>query len=271
MNLIPEMNAYYWLALQDKWVIDPQAAEKLPLRGAVLGTQLVKTHQQLFGKWRGQPCYLVELAEDSVLPEGLETKGLRALTYSLSEEIFALTGRAAQLLFWEKTHQFCSRCGTAVELHPQERAKHCPNCQMIFYPKITPAMIVLVQRGDQILLSRSPHFAQGLYSVQAGFVEAGESVEETVVREIREEVGLEVKNVRYFGSQAWPFPSSLMLGFTAEYAWGELRPHPVEIEDARWCGFEDLPAVLPSKLSIASRLIKSFVDQQKALKFQAMP
>ncbi|MEN9461778.1 MAG: hypothetical protein RIS84_1798 [Pseudomonadota bacterium] len=263
MNLIPETNAYYWLVLQDKWVINPGSAEKLPLRGAILGTQLIQIHQQVFGTWRGQPCYLVELAEDSVLSKDLETKGLRALTYSLSEEVFALTGRAAQLLFWEKTHQFCSRCGAPVKLHPKERAKHCSACQMIFYPKITPAMIVLVQRGDQILLSRSPHFAQGLYSVQAGFVEVGESVEETVVREIREEVGLEIKNVRYFGSQAWPFPSSLMLGFTAEYAWGELRPHPVEIEDARWCNIHDLPALLPSKLSIASRLIKSFIEQPR--------
>ncbi|MEN9847820.1 MAG: hypothetical protein RL368_560 [Pseudomonadota bacterium] len=266
MNLIPEMNAYYWLALQDKWVINPRTVEKLPLRGStLLNASFITSHQQVFGTWRGQPCYLVELVKDSVLPDGLETKGLRALTYSLSEEIFVLTGRAAQLLFWEKTHQFCSRCGAPVKLHPQERAKHCSVCQMIFYPKITPAMIVLVQRGDQILLSRSPHFAQGLYSVQAGFVEAGESVEETVVREIREEVGLEIKNVRYFGSQAWPFPSSLMLGFTAEYAWGELRPHPKEIEDARWCNIHELPALLPSKLSIASRLIKNFIDQQNLL------
>lgn len=258
------MNKAYWLlAHQDKWVIDPRLPEKLPLYGDLAQWGLSTIQQQNLGEWRGRPCYLAELVEDTELPAPLESKSLRTLTYSLSEEIFALAGRAAQVLFWEKTHQFCSRCGTALQLHTQDRAKQCPSCNMVFYPRITPAMIVLVQRGDQVLLSRSPHFAKDLYSVQAGFVEVGESVEETIVREIREEVGLEVKNVRYFGSQAWPFPSSLMLGFTADYAWGELRPHPVEIEDARWCSINDLPALLPSKLSIASRLINSFLKQHR--------
>jgi NAD+ diphosphatase len=135
---------------------------------------------------------------------------------------------------------------------------------MMHYPRLSPAAIVLVRRGDEILLARSPGFPKGLYSVLAGFVEPGESIEETVAREVREEVGIEVRNVRYFGSQPWPFPNSLMIGFTADYAGGELAPEPGEIEDAGWYRADELPESpisVPARVSIARAMIDDFVER----------
>jgi NAD+ diphosphatase len=131
---------------------------------------------------------------------------------------------------------------------------------MLFYPRLSPAVIVLVSCGDKVLLARSPGFPPGMYSVLAGFVEPGESIEETIGREIREEVGIEVENLGYFGSQPWPFPNSLMIGFTAEHAGGELCTDPAEIEDAGWYSAGDLPP-LPPKVSIARAMIDEFVGR----------
>ena len=161
-----------------------------------------------------------------------------------------MAGRAKQIVEWHRTHRFCGRDGTETVPRLAELAKECPRCGMLFYPRLSPAVIVLVKRGDDVLLARSPGFPPGMYSVLAGFVEPGESIEETIEREVCEEVGVEVKNVRYFGSQLWPFPNSLMIGFIADYAGGELRVEPSEIEDAGWYSADDLPT-LPPKVSIA--------------------
>ena len=142
-----------------------------------------------------------------------------------------------------------------------ERGKKCPNCGELFYPRISPAVIVLIKKGNEILLARSPNFPSGLYGLVAGFIEPGESAETAVVREIREEVGIEVKNITYFGTQAWPFPNSLMIGFTAEYDSGEVLPDGVEIEDAGWFSAEKLP-VLPGKISISRKLIDHFLQEE---------
>jgi NAD+ diphosphatase len=159
------------------------------------------------------------------------------------------------------TNRFCGRCGGETEPASGELAMRCTRCGMMHYPRLTPAAIVLIRRGEQILLARSPGFPKGLYSVLAGFVEPGESIEETIVREVREEVGVRVENVRYFGSQPWPFPNSLMVGFTADYAGGELAPEPGEIEDAGWYTVYDLPQ-LPPSTSIARAMIEDFVRRQ---------
>jgi len=142
-----------------------------------------------------------------------------------------------------------------------ERAKECPQCGLLHFPRLAPAIIVLIERGDQLLLARSRRFATGMYSVLAGFVEPGESLEEAVVREIKEEVSLSVKDIRYFGSQPWPFPHSLMIGFTATYAGGEISMEDEEIEDAGWFTVDRLPP-LPGKISIARKLIDSFIEKQ---------
>jgi NAD+ diphosphatase len=178
----------------------------------------------------------------------------------VDEDFFRMAGRAKQIVGWHATHRFCGRCGGKTEPAPGELAKRCTRCGMMHYPRLSPAAIILVERGDLILLARSPGFPKGLYSVLAGFVEPGESIEETVAREIREEVGIGVENVAYFGSQPWPFPNSLMIGFTADYADGELAPDPGEIEDAGWYKAHDLPQ-LPPKTSIARAMIDDFVKR----------
>ena len=165
-------------------------------------------------------------------------------------------------LTWDRTHQYCGQCGSHTEAMPGERARHCPTCGLHYYPRISPAVIVLVTKGDAMLLTRGLHFPPGFYGVLAGFVEAGESLEEAVVREIHEEAGIEVANIRYFGSQPWPFPHQMMVGFTATWASGEIRVDPTELADAAWFTRETLPTIPPS-FSIARRLIDAFLESSR--------
>lgn len=226
---------------------------------------LIPFRQHYLGTFDKIPCYAVEVKSiESLSKSDMMWMPLRAAITDLPYEFFVLAGCAAQILRWDSDYQFCGRCGTKMVIHARERAKQCRHCKVFYYPQLAPAIIVLIYRGQQILLSRSPHFKVGMYSVQAGFVEVGESLEETVVREIREEVGLEIKNLRYFGSQPWPFPHSLMIAFTAEYASGELMIDPKELDDAGWYDIHHLP-LLPAPSSIARHLIEWFVNSIKSL------
>ncbi|MDD4305856.1 MAG: NAD(+) diphosphatase [Methanosarcina sp.] len=217
--------------------------------------------EQYLGALEGTHCYSVELPGDAQVPDGMKFVDLRQAYSEMSEKCFALVNKAVQIMEWDRTNQFCSRCGTKTLRKPEERGKECPDCGELFYPRISPAVIVLIRKGKEILLARSPNFPPDMYSLIAGFVEPGESAEAAVIREIREEVGIEVKNITYFGTQAWPFPNSLMIGFTAEYDSGDIRPDGFEIEDAKWFSVENLP-VLPGKISIARKLIDSFLKEE---------
>ena len=204
-------------------------------------------------------CYAVELPSAEA-PDGAALEGLRALYGRLPDEQYSIAGRAVQILLWDKTHRFCGRCGQPTVNAPGERAKLCPQCGLLSFPRLSPAVIMLIRRGDEeFLLARNRAFAEGFYSVLAGFVEPGESLEEAVAREVREEVSLEIRDIRYFGSQPWPFPHSLMIGFTASYVSGEIRPQADEIVEANWYSRRGELPRLPGKLSIARRLIDSFV------------
>ncbi|MBX2863679.1 MAG: NAD(+) diphosphatase [Leptolyngbyaceae cyanobacterium MAG.088] len=214
---------------------------------------------QYLGTLSNIPCYGVELPADLDLAPGLELHPLRGLYGQIHDTFFAIAGRATQLVEWDRTHQYCGCCATPMAQSLKERVKHCPQCGLRQYPRLSPAVIMLVSRGSEVLLARAPRFRAGMYSVLAGFVEPGESLEETVAREVREEVGVEIKDIRYFGSQPWPFPNSLMIGFTARYASGDIVMDPVEIEAADWFTKESLPPV-PGKLSIARKLIDWFVE-----------
>jgi NAD+ diphosphatase len=172
----------------------------------------------------------------------------------LEDAHFALSGRALQLVDWDRTHQFCGRCGTPTVPKREERVRSCPACKLSAYPRVAPAVMMLVRRGDELLLGRGPHFPAGMYSALAGFVEPGESLEQCVEREVAEEVGVRVSNIRYFASQSWPFPHSLMIAFICDWVSGEIRPQEGEIEAANWFKVLQLPR-LPSKISIARRLI----------------
>lgn len=218
--------------------------------------------QHYLGQLNGQPCYAVELAEDTIPPQGMAFQGLRQVYERLDEDLFGVAGRAVQIVEWDRTHRFCGRCGLALQPREKERTKECPHCGLLHFPRLAPAVIVLVERGHELLMARSRHFAPGVYSVIAGFVEPGETLEQAVEREVLEEVGIRIKDIRYFGSQPWPFPHSLMIGFTATYASGAISINDEEIEDANWFTADNLPG-RPGKISIARRLIEWFLAKQK--------
>jgi NAD+ diphosphatase len=210
-----------------------------------------------------RPAIAFDLGDDFEPQDGLVLKGLRKLHGAVPEGFFRAAGTAKQHLDWLRHHRFCSRCGAPTERHPTHRALACVDCGQLHFPRLSPAVIVLVERGREILLGRSPHFPPGVYSTLAGFVEPGESLEECIDREIQEEVGVRVRNLRYFGSQPHPFPHSLMVGFTADWASGEIDIDPTEIEDAGWFGPESLP-LLPHPMSIARALIEDFLARMNA-------
>ncbi len=217
--------------------------------------------QHYLGQLDGHSCYAVDLPEGTVAPEGMAFEGLRKVYGRLDEDLFWLAARAVQVAEWDRTHCFCGRCGIPLRLRETERAKECPQCGLLHFPRLAPAVIVLVERGHELLMARSRHFAPGVYSVLAGFVEPGETLEEAVEREVLEEVGIRIKDIRYFGSQPWPFPHSLMIGFTATYAGGEIAINDEEIEDAGWFTADNLPGQ-PGKISIARRLIEGFLAKK---------
>ena len=206
------------------------------------------------GDYQGVPCVARTLADDARDVEGLRYTGLRSLFFAIPEPLVAIAARAFQVIEWDRTHRFCGRCGTPTQTKAGERAKECPSCGYVAYPRVSPAMMALVTRGRDLLLARAHRFPAGMFSALAGFVEPGETIEDCIAREVREEVGVEVTDLRYFASQSWAFPHSLMIAFTAEYAGGEIRCEDAEIAEARWFPADALPARPPS-LSIARRLI----------------
>ncbi|MFO7709442.1 MAG: NAD(+) diphosphatase [Desulfobacterales bacterium] len=231
----------------------------IPTMAELLSLGLPAAWAHYFGEWGGRACCAVCLTPDPPVHAGFAWKGLRGLFGLIEEELVWAAGRAGQLVHWHCNHRFCGTCGKPTEDHPAERAKICPGCGLINHPRVSPAVIVAVVRDRRLLLAHSPRFPSKFYSVIAGFVEPGETLEECVRREVLEEVGIRVDNIRYFGSQPWPFPDSLMVAFTAEYAAGEIRVNPAEIADAGWFPAEALPQI-PPPISIARRLIDWFVS-----------
>jgi len=207
------------------------------------------------------PCFAAELAPDAEPPPGAAFSDLRALFGRLGERLFALAGRALQIVEWDRTHRFCGGCGEPTAPSQTERSRGCDGCELVVFPRLAPAVIVCVERGDEILLARSPHFPPGFYSVPAGFVEPGETVEEAVARELAEETGVEVEDIHYFASQPWPFPHSLMLGFTARWRSGDVRIDPTELEDAAFFRFDEMPQWFRGRISIAGWLIEDFLKR----------
>lgn len=211
------------------------------------------------GRHAGRAHVAVGLPEGTnprAMPEGLRANGLRNWFGLVDDETLAIAMRAVQLLEWERKHRFCGACGTRTERVSSERSMKCPACNLAVYPRISPAMMVLVTRGRELLLGRGVNFPAGRFSALAGFLEAGETIEEAVHREVQEEVGLQVKNLRYFASQSWPFPDSLMIAFRAEWAGGDITVDPNELAEAHWFTPDNLPN-LPPPLSVARALIES--------------
>ncbi len=238
-------------------VVDVDGVTRMPTRAEVSQLGLGPDAMQYLGRLGDADCWAAAATVDVDVSNGLTARSLRALAMVLPAAEFAVAGRAVQILQWVETHRFCGRCGTPTEHVARERAFRCPKCTLTAYPRLSPAVIVAVHRPGELLLARAANFPAAFHSVLAGFVEPGESLEETIVREIREEVGIEVGIPRYFGSQPWPFPNSLMLAFDVAWASGELRADGVEILEAAWYRKDALPQIPPS-ISIARRLIDAW-------------
>jgi NAD+ diphosphatase len=256
------MRSSWWFAFrEDKLLVEEKdRIITIPFIRDLTDLNLEPIRKQYLGELDGSPCYSVELVEDAVSPKGMQFLGLRKLFERTGEDLFGIAGKAFQIVNWDRNHQYCGRCGAPNETKSDERAKVCPRCGMLHYPRLSPAIIVAVINDNQILLAHADRFLSGFYSVLAGFVEPGEAFEECVKREVKEEVGIMVKNIRYFGSQPWPFPNSLMVGFTADYDSGKISIDGIEIKDAGWFKANDLPRI-PGKISIARRLIDWFVER----------
>jgi len=210
------------------------------------------------GQWQGRPCYAVQVDPQGVDPLQHLQGSLYTLLGRISDATFAAYGRGFQLLSWQRDHRFCGRCGASTALADGGKAMACSQCEFSCYPRLSPCVIVAVTRGDQLLLAAAAGRRANFYSTLAGFIEPGESAEEAVAREVREEVGIEVDNIRYFQSQPWPFPSQLMLGFYADYAGGEFKLDLEEIEDAGWFTRDNMPPTPPAA-SISGQLIQGFL------------
>jgi NAD+ diphosphatase len=224
-------------------------------------TNLSPTRKQYLGALDGRECYAAELPDIDPDLDGFDLVGLRETFGHLDEELIWIAGRANQLVDWNRNHRYCGQCGNPTKDRTAERAKICPSCGLVNYPRLSPAVIVAVIRNDELLLATNKRFKSGFFSVLAGFVEPGETLEECVAREIQEEVGICVKNIRYFGSQPWPFPNSLMVGFLADYDSGEIHVNRSEIVEAGWFRAHNLPSI-PPRITIARHLIDWFVHQQ---------
>lgn len=255
---------YFLFQGSDLLVIVDHENARIPSRSELdnLGLALQRSHY--LGSLDGHGCFAAAVAEGSTIPPSWAWQGLRALFGRLDDLLFGLAGRAIQVVQWDLTHQFCGRCASPTELSTSERSRICPSCGLVSYPRLAPAVMALVRHGRFLLLARSPHFPEGMFSALAGFVEPGESLEETLHREVREEVGVAITNLRYFGSQSWPFPHSLMIAFVADYLGGDIVPQPGEIEAADWFSIDRLPR-LPHRISIARRLIDASVAEIAAM------
>jgi NAD+ diphosphatase len=215
--------------------------------------------------------YLPGKVEDGIsIPTEWKWKSLYTLYGSFPEEHFALSGRAMQLLQRDRTHQYCGCCGEETFTRVKERCKECTACGHLAFPKLAPVIMALVTRGDEILLARGAHFPEKMYSVLAGYVDPGETLEQCVAREVFEEVGIRVKNIRYFGSQPWPFSHSLLVGFVCEWEDGEIHADPDEISDAGWFDASNHPQ-LPFPLSLSRLMIDAFFDGDKNCIFSGSP
>ena len=268
---VPENSslAAWWCIFQDDrlLVIQQEEGVELPCARELAELGIEALRVQYLGALDERPCYSAEVDASFVLGRLPNSTwlGLRELFSVLPEELFLLAGRAFQVMNWERTHQYCGQCGHLTQAVIHERARVCPQCHLTQYPRISPAIIVAITRERSILLAHAPRFPEGFYSVLAGFVEAGETFEECVRREVREEVGIEVKDIHYFGSQPWPFPHSLMVGFTATYAGGEICVDQQEILEADWFEADKLPKI-PGPYSIARRLIDNFIEEHRSVK-----
>jgi NAD+ diphosphatase len=252
----------HWFVIQgDKILARREAgAVQIPLVHDVSDLGLAAERAHYLGTIDGVPCRTAEVPLAAAAPAGWSFDGLRSFFGAISDVFFTVAARALEVGEWDRSHRFCGSCGTPTIVKADERARECPSCGSLSYPRISPAVIMAVTRGKKILLARARRFPPGFHSVLAGFVEPGETLEQCVSREVMEETGIALKNIRYFASQPWPFPHSLMIAFTAEHAGGEIRVDTSELVEADWYSADALPSI-PDRMTVARRLIDWFCAQ----------
>lgn len=253
----------YWFVFQNDHllIIKGESEQKLPTLTDVSSLKKYFLRHHMIGPHHF--CAEIPSTLSPSLPLSFESISLRKALELLGRDWYKWATKAYSVINWDRNHQFCGRCGSVTQHRKGQFERVCTQCGLSLYPRISPSMIVLIKKNDQLLMARSPHFTPGAYGLIAGFVEVGESIEDAVHREVKEEVGIEIKNLVYYGSQAWPFPDSLMIGFIADYAAGEIAIDKKEIEDAGWYRYDKLPGKPSSSISIAGKLIAHFIAEQK--------
>ena len=254
-------NALYFCVLYDQMLSISEGGIPRPIEVDEFRWVDVEVKSKSYlGAWHDKPCFALDVIGQ--VPPGYAVADLRGWLGRVEPGLFYLAGRAKQIVDMVRNNQYCGRCGEPMENHTSDRARSCASCGLIAYPRLNPSIIVLVRRDDEMLLARNFNWPQGFYSTLAGFVEPGESIEQTVHREIMEEVGIRVKNLRYLGSQSWPFPNSLMLGFHCDYEAGEFHFSDAEIAEARWFRYDAIPNV-PGGTAISRWLIDRFIEEMQ--------
>lgn len=241
-------------------LINENNSFRLPSEKEIELLEIKTQRTQYIGELKGSSCFVSETNGNFSAIGCIILEDLRNLSGVIGESVASVAGRAIHLLEWDHNTRYCGRCGSATFRKQDERAKQCPDCGLLFFPKISPAIIVMIEKDNEILMARSSHFPAGRYGLIAGFVEPGESIEEAIVREVMEEVGICIKDISYFGSQPWPYPDSLMIGFTAKFSGGEICFHDGEIEDADWFRHDEIPHV-PGSTSISGKLVEYFMSK----------
>ncbi|WP_460241368.1 NAD(+) diphosphatase [Aurantivibrio infirmus] len=259
-------NSFYVLMTDDELLVNNETSNWQPLPKTTLRfLDIDPIEQHHIGSYHGESCYALKINKTEALPETFHWEGLRGLLArgAIGKDEFDMVSCAMQVFNWDKSHQFCGQCGQATTAHDSERARMCVHCKIHYYPRISPCVIMLITKGEECLLAQHTQSRSQFYSALAGFIEPGESVENALRREVAEEVALSVGDLSYFGSQPWPFPGQLMLGFHAEYDSGDIKIQEEEIVDARWFHYGDLPQVPPAS-TLSGMLIQGFVEQCKA-------
>ena len=246
-----------WVLLRGSELIVATTGAVLSLPSAAEPPIAVRGEPLYLGTWQGRPCRLLRVEEATEITDGLAASDLLASNPDLPIDLLSLGALARQVLHWENNSNYCAKCGTAMQRLADEWGKQCPECGAHHFPHIHPCVIVVVRRPGEILMARKAEWPEGRYSLVAGFLDFAECLEEAVAREVMEETGIQINNIRYIGSQGWPFPSQLMAGFVADYVGGEVVVQEKELEDAGWFSVDDLP-LLPPKRSISRYLIDTY-------------
>lgn len=256
--------AYWFLFNSHKMIVEltDNKRVQIPFLKNLEELNISTERSHYIGIFNGHPCYAGEIENEMNTPEDMVFEDLRSLYNELDEDIYLLAGRASQIVNWDRTHKFCGQCGTPTVTKDDEMAKICPECGFISFTRLSPAVITAIIRDGKLLMALHTRTPGDMYGLIAGFVEPGETLTEAVQRETLEEVGLRVNNIKYFGSQPWPYPNSLMIAFTADYESGEIEVDGKEIIDAHWFSPDELPRI-PSKMSIAGELIEWYVENYR--------